>query len=151
MAAHQAPPSPGFSRQEHWSGLPLPSPAHESEVVQSSPTLGDPMDCSPPGFSIHGIFQARVLEWDAIAFSKVLKLAKDKASPPVRVWQRLLTMGSPVSHGSSWIWSEIPKTIRGAPASFWHQSGSWIVISSRETSSHLPGEKNLLANWKQWL
>ena len=41
----------------------------ESEVIQSCPTLSDPMDCSPPGSSIHGIFQARVLEWVAIAFS----------------------------------------------------------------------------------
>ena len=41
----------------------------ESEVAQSCPTLSDPTDCSLPGFSIHGIFQARVLEWGAIAFS----------------------------------------------------------------------------------
>ena len=41
----------------------------ESEVAQSCLTLSDPMDCSLPGSSIHGIFQARVLEWDAIAFS----------------------------------------------------------------------------------
>ena len=41
----------------------------ESEVTQSCPTLCDPMDCSPPGSSIHGILQARVLEWVAIAFS----------------------------------------------------------------------------------
>ena len=61
-AAHQAPPSLGFSRQEHWSGLPFPSPRHESKVAQSCPTLCDPMDCSLPGFSVHGIFQARVLE-----------------------------------------------------------------------------------------
>ena len=39
----------------------------ESEVAQSYPTLSDPMDCSLPGFSVHGIFQARVLEWGAIA------------------------------------------------------------------------------------
>ena len=38
----------------------------ESEVAQSCPTLSDSMDCSPPGFSIHGICQARVLEWGAI-------------------------------------------------------------------------------------
>ena len=155
MAAHQAPLSLGFSRQEHWSGLPFPSPMHESEneVIQSCPTLGnwarlcgggresillfkfywsllllllsrfsrvrlcvthrwqptrlprpwdsqgkntgvgchfllqcvkvksesevsqscltlsDPMDCSPRGSSIHGILQARVLEWGAIAIS----------------------------------------------------------------------------------
>ena len=117
--AHQAPLPMGFSRQEYWSGLPFPSPMHESEkwkwscsvmsnpqrphglqptrllhpwdfpgksagvgchcllqcmkvkseseVTQSCPTLSDPMDCSPPGSSIHGIFQARVLEWGAIA------------------------------------------------------------------------------------
>ena len=41
----------------------------ESEISQSCLTLSDLMDCSLPGFSIHGIFQARVLEWDAIAFS----------------------------------------------------------------------------------
>ena len=121
-AAHQAPPSMGFSRQEYWNGVPLPSPGElclssvqfsrsvvsdsirphsrqptrlpgpwdspgkntgvgfyfllqcmkvksESEVAQSCPTLSDPMDCGPPGSSIHGIFQARVLEWGAIAFS----------------------------------------------------------------------------------
>ena len=42
----------------------------EREVAQSCPTLRDPMDCSPPGSSAHGIFQARVLEWGAIAFSE---------------------------------------------------------------------------------
>ena len=69
-AAHQAPPSLSFSSQEHWSGLPFPSPMHESEseVAQSCPTHSDPMDCSLPGSSVHGIFQARVLEWVAIAF-----------------------------------------------------------------------------------
>ena len=112
-AVHQDPPSLGFSRQEYWSGLPFPSPMHESEkwkwshsvvsdsspphglqptrllcpwdfpgkstgvgchfllqcmkvtseseVAQSCPTLSEPMDHSPPGSSIHGIFQARRL------------------------------------------------------------------------------------------
>jgi len=50
----------------------------ESEVAQWCPTLSDPMDCSLPGSSVHGIFQARVLEWGAIAFSdthhKILEL-----------------------------------------------------------------------------
>ena len=64
-AAHQAPPSLGFSRQEYWSGLPFPSLMHESEVAQSCPTLSNPMDCSLPGSSAHGIFQGRVLEWGA--------------------------------------------------------------------------------------
>ena len=52
----------------------------ESEVAQSCPTLSDPMDCSPPGSSAHGIFQARVLEWGAIAFSSI--------SLPVAYWAR---------------------------------------------------------------
>ena len=43
----------------------------ESEVAQSCPTLSDPMDCSPPGSSVHGIFQVRVQEWVAIDFSRM--------------------------------------------------------------------------------
>ena len=46
----------------------------ESEVTQSYPTPSNPMDCSLPGSSVHGIFQARVLEWGAIAFSKLILL-----------------------------------------------------------------------------
>ena len=42
-------------------GMGYSSPTHESEVVQSCPTLSDPMDCSLPGSSVHGIFQARIL------------------------------------------------------------------------------------------
>ena len=53
----------------------------ESEVAQSCPALSDPMDCSLPGSSIHGIFQATVLEWGAIAFSifniKLKKINED--------------------------------------------------------------------------
>ena len=51
--------------------FPKTHPPHkESEVVQSSPTLCNPRDCSLPGFSVCGIFQARVLEWVAISFSR---------------------------------------------------------------------------------
>ena len=61
------------------TGLPRPwdSPGKntgvksESEVAQPCPTPSDPMDCSPPGSSVHGIFQARALEWGAIAFSEM--------------------------------------------------------------------------------
>ena len=52
----------------------------ESEVAESCPTLNDPMDCSPPGSSVHGIFQARVLEWGAIAFSKRFHTQKELAT-----------------------------------------------------------------------
>ena len=80
MEAHQAPPSLGFSRQEHWSGLPFPSPVHESEKWKWSRSVvsdsSRPMDCSLPGSSIHEISQARVLEWGAIAFSISWSLPK---------------------------------------------------------------------------
>ena len=59
MAAHQAPSSLGFSRQEHWSGLPFPSPMHESEseseVAQSSPTVSTPWTAAyqvPPSVGV---------------------------------------------------------------------------------------------------
>ena len=44
----------------------------EREVAQLCLTLSDPMDCSPPGFSVHGVFQTRILEWGAIAFSEYI-------------------------------------------------------------------------------
>ena len=54
----------------------------QSEVTQSCPTLIDPIDCSPPGSSVHGVFQARVLEWGATAFSGTvcLKIVKKENS-----------------------------------------------------------------------
>ena len=52
----------------------------ESEVAQLCPTLSDLMDCSLPGSSIHGIFQARVLEWGAISFSSQLLLMLSRFS-----------------------------------------------------------------------
>ena len=61
----------------------------ESEVTQSCPTVSDPMDYSPSGSSIHGIFQARVLEWGAIAFSKARLL--DKGKKIARPWTKCQT------------------------------------------------------------
>ena len=65
----------------------------ESGVAQSCPTLSDPMDCSLPGSSIHGIFQARVLEWGAITFSKKQESSRKISSSallstpkPLTVW-----------------------------------------------------------------
>ena len=101
-AAHQAPLSLGFSRQDHWSGLPFPSPMHESEkwkwsrsIVSLCPTPSDPMDCSLPGSSIHGIFQARVLEWVAIAFSNGLVTKGQKIAwgfNPLPDWSALISL-----------------------------------------------------------
>ena len=56
--------------------LPCMKVKSESEVTQSCPTLGDPIDCSLPGSSIHGILQARVLEWGAMAFSNSMYTVK---------------------------------------------------------------------------
>ena len=73
-AAHQAPPSLGFSRKNTGVGchflLQCMKVKSETEVAQSCLTLCDPVDCSLPGSSVHGIFQARVLQWVAIAFSE---------------------------------------------------------------------------------
>ena len=71
-AAHQAPhlwDSPGKNTGVGWHFLlQCMKVKSESEVAQSCPTPSDPMDCSPPGSSIHGTLQARILEWVAIAF-----------------------------------------------------------------------------------
>ena len=73
MASHQASPSLGFSRQEHWSALSFPSPilyaAAAAKLLQSCPTPCDPIDSSPLSSPIPGILQARTLEWVAISFS----------------------------------------------------------------------------------
>ena len=61
----------------------------QSEVAQSCPTLSDLMDCSLPGSSVHGIFQARVLEWGAIAFSNngmLLSHKKSETMPSAAKW-----------------------------------------------------------------
>ena len=78
----------------------------KSEVVQSCPTLSDPMDCSPPGSSVHGIFQARVLEWGAIFFynynmkmsmNKInfLSCVEERMVVVVKVAQSCLTLRPP--------------------------------------------------------
>ena len=78
-AAHQAPLSTGFSRQEYWNGLLFPSPkkpaaaAAAAKSLQSCPTLCDSIDGSPLGSCVSGILQARVLEWVAISFSNAWK------------------------------------------------------------------------------
>ena len=58
----------------------------ESEVAQSCPTLWDPMDCSLPGSSVHGICQARVLEWGAITFSEYT-VYNSKYDPWMKTWR----------------------------------------------------------------
>ena len=68
----------------------------ESEFAQSCPTLSDPMDCSLPGSSVHGIFQARVLEWGAITFSDLmlyhLLILLPSIFPSIRVFSNKLAL-----------------------------------------------------------
>ena len=102
--ARQAPLSMGLSRQAYWSGLPFPSPGDLPDpgmepgspalqadslpseprgkplcvlAAQACPTLCDPMDCGPPGSSVPGILQARILEWVAIASSRGSSCPRD--------------------------------------------------------------------------
>ena len=133
MAAHQAPLFVGFSRQEHWSGLPFPSPCmkvkSESEVSQSCPTLRDSMNCSLPGSSFHGIFQARVLEWVAIAFSELSsKESACQAGDPVSISEsgrypgegngnllQYSCLKNPMDRGA---WQVLAATVHGATKSW---------------------------------
>ena len=66
----------------------------ESEVTQLCPTRSDPMDHSTPGSSIHGIFQARVLEWAAIAFSEILHQAVKIKE--LQIWIPIISTERPV-------------------------------------------------------
>ena len=84
-----------------------------TKSLQSCPTLCDPMDCSPPGFSVHGILQARTLEWVAISFSNARKWkVKVKsfscvqllATPRTAAYQALPSMG----FSGQQYWSGVP-------------------------------------------
>ena len=68
----------------------------ETEVARLCPTLSDPMDCSLPGSSVHGIFQARVLEWGAIAFSHDFAAAAAAAAAAAKSLQSCPTLCDPI-------------------------------------------------------
>ena len=115
----------------------------ESEVAQSCPTLRDPVDCSLPGSSIHGIFQATVLEWGAIAFSAPLQLlllipcplnmlsALPSQLPPC---PSLLTYKSPSIHGQTVPWWTVSSLILPTPWAALH-TGFSIHVSIKHDSS----------------
>ena len=73
----------------------------ESEVTQSCPTLSNPMDCSPPGSSIHGIFQARVLDWGATAFSSQSPLLSVKSTSNITEGDCSISLGPGVMFSRS--------------------------------------------------
>ena len=104
----------------------------EREVTQSCPTCSDPMDCSPPGSSVHGIFQARVLEWGAIAFSEW----KVEAYLKVRGPSARDGEGAPWSLGKqsqrAWCWQK-----RGTLAHGLESSRSWMSLLWRIDLNYL--------------
>jgi len=102
----------------------------ESEVAQSCPTLSDPMDCSLPGSSVHGIFQARVLEWVATAFSQIIQSNIFKITPPVENSSVLLP-------SSQLLWSISHMQPRDSPTSL-----SYTGLLSSSSPPYLPSKKN---------
>ena len=120
----------------------------ESEVAQSCSTPSDPMDCSPPGSSIHGIFQARILEWGAIAFSNAGKV-KSLSRVQLLATPWTATHQAPPSMGFSRqeYWSGVPlPSPRGSlrPEIFIRLSTVLPKPANKRSSSwfrnHLPGE-----------
>ena len=93
----------------------------ESEVTQSCPTLSDLMDCSLPGSSVHGIFQARVLEWDTIAFSDTLATWCKQTARWKRPWC-WARLKAKEEDGRGWDgWKASPTQGTG----IWANSGRW--------------------------
>ena len=111
----------------------------ESEVAQSCLALSDPMDCSPPGSSVHGIFQARVLEWGAIAFSKFIGI-REIFFKFAYYFDLLWKM---------WLFSDMKSTPRFATAS--HSEYSFLVSISwfmKLSLSSLPALQHMRVYWK---
>ena len=114
----------------------------EREVAQSCPTLRHPMDCSPPGSSIHGIFQARVLEWGAIAFSigpmrGPQRRAGRGTRPPLGLgWLPMSPLGThgpcPLSSGPC-----VQRSQEARPSSTWSQ-GSHLALTGQRPKGRSP-------------
>ena len=110
----------------------------ESEVVQSYPTLSDPMVCSPPGSPVRGIFQARVLEWGAIAFSEwELVDVISQGSPQVHDWGpvcpcfKILQGGHPLHKSDSFFLKNIYfYYFFGCTSSQWQHRASSIFAAA---------------------
>ena len=85
----------------------------ESEVAQLCSTLSDPMDCSPPGSSIHGIFQARVLEWGAIAFSSTYYKATLIKTHGIGEMINIRISGPELIQYNFWLLTAVPRSFPG--------------------------------------
>ena len=114
----------------------------ESEVGQSCPTLSDPMDCSLPGSSTHGIFQARVLEWGAIAFSKHWVLVQLKLWPRQKTFinkgSRIRKQHDKSRHDGIFIWKFLQDRIQ------WPHKNLYLTLCCQHwAQSHMLLRKNL--------
>ena len=118
----------------------------ESEVAQSCPTRSDPTDCSPPGSSAHGIFQARVLEWGAIAFSLV-DLLPSKTNINGEKHKNTTILKSEVALGKYYKWRNIYskiyyiliRTVRILSTwESWHLSHDLLPPSSPKSMRQVP-------------
>ena len=113
-----------------------------SEVAQSCPTLCDPMDCSPPGSSVHGIFQARGLEWIAISFSRGSSQPR-RSNPGLPHCRHSLPSEPPGKQISDMKWSEVkwscsvvPDSVTPWTVTYWAPLS--MGFSRREYCSGLP-------------
>ena len=106
----------------------------ESEVAQSCPTLSDPIDCSPPSSSIHGIFQARVLEWGV--WPQVNSREGTQLHPSTENWIKdLLSMAPPIRTRPSFPLSQsLPSGRFHKPLILLHQRADRLKPQSQKTS-----------------
>ena len=120
----------------------------ESEVAQSCPTLSDPMDCSPPGSSAHGIFQARVLEWGAIAFSRQMYTR-------FKYWSGvpLPSPGRCILDSSNSQWRDTDHTfLEGSVRIIWKVSSEFVLLpfqfEKKETGKRNRSTMSSCSDWK---
>ena len=130
----------------------------ESEVAESCPTLSDPMDCSLPGSSIHGILQARTLEWGAIAFSVKYLTSTQYCAQSLSHVQLFATVGTVARQALSMgifrqeYWSGLPFPAPGdlpetgrfmPPVSSVLQVDSLLMIHWERPTQHLMGAQKI--------
>ena len=116
-----------------------------AKLLQSCPTLCNTMDCSPPGSSVHGTLQARILEWVAMPSSRGSSWPRDRTHMPyvpcIGRWASLVaqTVKNPSAMGETWVWSlgwEDPLE-------------KWMATHSRILAWEFHGQRSLVA-YSQW-
>ena len=115
-----------------------------TQVAQSCPTLCDPMDCSPPGSSVHGIFQAWILEWVAVSFSRGSSWPRDRTRVS-RIVGRRFTI---------WATREVHQKHRRVVASFKRMSVEifyrWNLLPRRQLANYMHSWRQEAAKRSSW-